>query len=449
MSKKKDFKVQLNDEEYAEYLTRTEKPTTPSTEPVVVEPTNPANPVTGTGNNETAAGGEAPTVTPTPTPTTAPVMTYQEWYDNNINRVTEKANEVYDASVSNAQLTYEQALGAYGTNAERLASMGLSNSGYSDYLKTRAYDTYRSEVSAAEKLRSDTIADAELTYGELLLGKQETERANNLSSYVTNAENGLYTSEQIEDIIKNNRYTEVEADALRGALKSYNNQRNLVSADVSNKIAGGEFANWNALSSYATAAGLDPESFRGEYTNQLYNDISTALTEGVALNDAMMTELQSLDGAKYNEIKQKYNEAHDTSEEGFKKDGVLVSKAEAQALMKSIKADKYLSPSKKALYESTYNTLYCAEVIQGAEIRGTASGHELIGSKGQIIADHITLGAKENDETIEKAAQKIQGPAVFRLNGEIYYKSAGGQIYRNVKNIPPEVFDNNNTEFIE
>ena len=185
-------------------MTGTEKPTTPSTEPVVVEPTNPANPVTGTGNNETAAGGEAPTVTPeTVTPTTAPVMTYQEWYDNNIKRVTEKANEVYDASVSNAQLTYEQALGAYGTNAERLASMGLSNSGYSDYLKTRAYDTYRSEVSAAEKLRSDTIADAELTYGEKLLGKQETERTNNLSSYVTNAENGLYTSEQIEDIIKN------------------------------------------------------------------------------------------------------------------------------------------------------------------------------------------------------------------------------------------------------
>lgn len=390
------------------------------------------------------------TVTPE---TETPTISYQKWYENNIKRVTDKADEAYRASVNNAQLTYEQALGAYGTNAERLASMGLSNSGYSDYLKTRAYDTYRSEVSAAEKLRSDTIADAELTYGEMLLGKQETQKTNDLSSYVTNAGNGLYTSNKIETIISENGYTGADADAIRGAFKEYENQKLAISTTISNSIANNEFATWSAVENYAKSQGLDPKTFKGQYITNIYDEISTELSYGGMLNDALMTELQSLDGAKYDEIKQKYNEAQDTSEAGFKKDGVLVSKDEAKNIIKAIDNNKYLSAETKRKYKDTYNTLYCAEVVSNAVVTQDTNKNRLalvrdIGYGEEVIAYIPQFEESIKDPNVIEAAKKLPSQRVFRLNGEVYYKMSGGEIVKLEGNIG-DVFNNYQTSFYD
>ena len=54
-----------------------------------------------------------------------------------------------ERSMVDAHTSYAQNLATYGANAERLGRMGLSGSGYSDYLNAQAYATQRGEVQAA------------------------------------------------------------------------------------------------------------------------------------------------------------------------------------------------------------------------------------------------------------------------------------------------------------
>jgi hypothetical protein len=65
---------------------------------------------------------------------------------------------------TDANTAYQQGLSQYGINAERLASMGLRGSGYSDYLSASAYSTERAEKAAANAQERATVANAENVY---------------------------------------------------------------------------------------------------------------------------------------------------------------------------------------------------------------------------------------------------------------------------------------------
>lgn len=54
-----------------------------------------------------------------------------------------------ERSMVDAQSSYARNLATYGANAERLGRMGLTGSGYSDYLNAQAYATQRGEVQTA------------------------------------------------------------------------------------------------------------------------------------------------------------------------------------------------------------------------------------------------------------------------------------------------------------
>ena len=117
--------------------------------------------------------------------------------------------------------------------------------------------------------------------------------------------------------------------------------------------------------------------------------------------------------------------------------------------------NKYLSAETKQKYKDTYNTLYCAEVISNAEfiINGTHAYYEFTYTqgpkKGELITTELTGGKKVKDDTIKTVAQNIKSPAVFRYNGKIYVKVDDNIIREAPNTFPNEVFDNNNTEFID
>ena len=70
------------------------------------------------------------------------------------------AEQARQDAIKNAYITYDRSLPTFGQNAERLAQMGLSNSGYSDYLGGVAYSSMVGGVQDAHKTANKAIQDA-------------------------------------------------------------------------------------------------------------------------------------------------------------------------------------------------------------------------------------------------------------------------------------------------
>ena len=167
-----------------------------------------------------------------------------------------QAESERERGVINARSSYAQNLATYGANAEALASMGLSGSGYSDYLTQQAYATQRAETqnanaqAEATKLNAKYTADAatlaaeqqansdklnaELSYAENLQNNaeklaqyqqqkadeakaEEEQKYQNYLTVLDAAKSGNYTSEEIAQIAQNYGFDEAMVESLTNA----------------------------------------------------------------------------------------------------------------------------------------------------------------------------------------------------------------------------------------
>ena len=67
---------------------------------------------------------------------------------------------------NDASFAYQQNKSTYGANADALARMGLTGSGYGDYLDSQAYAAYRGEVANAVATEAQTKRAADNTYAD-------------------------------------------------------------------------------------------------------------------------------------------------------------------------------------------------------------------------------------------------------------------------------------------
>lgn len=116
---------------------------------------------TGTGT-----GTGTPTVPPyvyTPgatAPTNGSAMDYAAWLQGHTKdqaeqdslRQQQAIETQRQKSVIDANNAYKTGLATYGANAEKMASMGLTGSGYGEYLTGKAYATQRADINAANSL---------------------------------------------------------------------------------------------------------------------------------------------------------------------------------------------------------------------------------------------------------------------------------------------------------
>lgn len=167
-----------------------------------------------------------------------------------------QAESERERGVIDARSSYAQNLATYGANAEVLASMGLSGSGYSDYLTQQAYATQRAETqnanaqAEATKLNAKYTADAatlaaeqqansdklnaELSYAENLQNNaeklaqyqqqkadeakaEEEQKYQNYLTVLDAAKSGNYTSEEIAQIAQNYGFDEAMVESLTNA----------------------------------------------------------------------------------------------------------------------------------------------------------------------------------------------------------------------------------------
>lgn len=105
--------------------------------------------------------------------------TFEEWYKQaKADAKTNKSQAVIDAK--NA---YDQNKSEYGSNAAALSAMGLTGSGYSDYLNARAYGQMQGDVNAADRTYQQAIADADYKYMQYVEKKEADQKSAYTSLY--------------------------------------------------------------------------------------------------------------------------------------------------------------------------------------------------------------------------------------------------------------------------
>lgn len=156
-------------------------------------------------------------------------------------RAAEAARE---RGIVDASTAYRQMLASYGANAEKLAGMGLTGSGYSDYLSGKAYATSRAEVQHANKEADAAIRSAERSYSQALGQAKynkmmaEADADNTYSQALLNAEISRDTG----------KYEAGTAGAASGT-SNYNRLRIEITGDASD----------DDIAAYADEYGFTPE----------------------------------------------------------------------------------------------------------------------------------------------------------------------------------------------
>lgn len=155
-------------------------------------------------------------------------------------RAIAAAGDAREAAVLDAANRYSEQTNLYGRNAEILASRGLSNSGYSDYLSAMAASDkanaevaartaadsaiaaaeqgYADKALAAEVARDTGIAGARATYRQGLAGLSET-LFNRRNEILNNK--GTFTDEEIDGFVESGVISPEEGESIKTENKEY------------------------------------------------------------------------------------------------------------------------------------------------------------------------------------------------------------------------------------
>ena len=177
--------------------------------------------------------------------------------EQNKQNALQQAESERERAVIDARSSYEQNKATHGANAELLAAMGLSGSGYSDYLNQQAYATQRAETQnanaqaeatklAAEQQANSDKLNAELSYAENMQGNaeklaqyqqqkaeeakaEEEQKKQYYAALLTSANTGEYTSEQIASLGAQYGLDEVQISQLQAAADKYKSDQQSLS----------------------------------------------------------------------------------------------------------------------------------------------------------------------------------------------------------------------------
>ena len=368
--------------------------------------------------NQLSSGVQAPVRTPaapTNTPTaqqpaqaeqsTSKIDSYEEFlekqkdtYKETLDKTNQLLEEQKQAALQNAETarqrsiadsrsSYEQNKATYGANAEALAAMGLSGSGYSDYVNSQAYAQQRADtqnanaVAEVARMTAESEANqgkisAETSYAESIsqtdaaLAKYKQEQADKKDSYYAEllnyANSGAYTAEQLKQLGSDYGLNEAQIQSLTDAATIYKNNK--------------QAERYNQLLNSSDTSGFDAiKSARdnGEITSEQYNKLVTSyqsyyydLYSQSVDSDFTMVNTNDIDSAyskgyitksQYDKLKDKYNKGlvnAITSASVFYANGSQLDEKTAQAAMDELNGTGWLTDENKKKLQSLYDDAY-------------------------------------------------------------------------------------------
>lgn len=385
--------------------------------------------------------------------------------EQNKQNALQQAESERERAVIDARSSYEQNKATYGANAEQLAAMGLSGSGYSDYLNQQAYATQRAEtqnanaqaeatkVAAEQQANSDKL-NAELSYAENMQNNaeklaqyqqqkaeeakaEEEQKKQYYAALLTSANTGEYTSEQIASLGAQYGLDEVQISQLQAAADKYKSDQQSLSYTEALQMISDYGADLDV--SYLDTL-LSTGSISQEQYNQLMAQYSKELVESGDVANADTDKIDDLhqsgqiSDADYNKQKEQWNSQIDTSDAFFNSGSMSASEAKKQ-LDKIINNEWTSDENKKAL-QKTYDRLYKVVTNDvrfnndgGWWIFGSTDMND-VGNNFSLIDDsgfkyRIESGGEVTDATIKSLASDVADGSIFGLRNQIYYKKDG------------------------
>ena len=374
---------------------------------------------------------------------------------------TERQRGVIDARSSHAQN-----LATYGANAEQLAAMGLSGSGYSEYLNQQAYATQRSETQNANaqaqttKLNAQSAADAakleaeqqanadrmnaELSYAQNMQNnamqlaqyqqqkvekeKAEIEQKNQYyEGLLASANAGNYTSEQLASLGAQYGLSETQISQLQSAaVKSKNNSL----ADIYRT----ESANIQNEGSYYDTTYLDILLKNGDIDQETYNGLMKQYADVVAEESDSETlgnlhEEGKIDDATYQAKIDEWNKDIDTSTTFFNGADYTAGKQAYEEVINN----PWTTDETKEKLKASYTRAY-AEYIAKENLAKGLSANKVTGDMVDVNSSNFNVsqfgdfqgGGKQTDlfnaYISDARAGKIPVGMVCQFNyGETFY----------------------------
>lgn len=385
--------------------------------------------------------------------------------EQNKQNALQQAESERERAVIDARSSYEQNKATYGANAEQLAAMGLSGSGYSDYLDQQAYATQRAETQnanaqaeatklAAEQQANSDKLNAELSYAENMQGNAEKlaqyqqqkaeeakaaeeQKKQYYAALLTSANTGEYTSEQIASLGAQYGLDEAQISQLQAAADKYkSDQQSLSYTEALQMISDyGADLDVSYLETLLNTGSVSQEQYdqlMAQYSKELIESGDLANEDTDKIDD--LHQSGQISDADYNKQKEQWNSQIDTSDAFFNSGSMSASEAKKQ-LDKIINNEWTSDENKKAL-QKTYDRLYKVVTNDvrfnndgGWWIFGSTDMND-VGNNFSLIDDsgfkyRIESGGEVTDATIKSLASDVADGSIFGLRNQIYYKKDG------------------------
>lgn len=385
--------------------------------------------------------------------------------EQNKQNALQQAESERERAVIDARSSYEQNKATYGANAEQLAAMGLSGSGYSDYLNQQAYATQRAETQnanaqaeatklAAEQQANSDKLNAELSYAENMQGNaeklaqyqqqkaeeakaEEEQKKQYYAALLTSANTGEYTSEQIASLGAQYGLDEAQISQLQAAADKYKSDQQSLSYTEALQMISDYGADLDV--SYLETL-LNTGSVSQEQYDQLMAQYSKELIESGDLANEDTDKIDDLHQSgqiseeDYNKQKEQWNSQIDTSDAFFNSGSMSATEAKKQ--LDEILNNEWTSEENKKALQKTYDSLY--KIVQNDVKFNNDGGWWIFGSTdmGDVgnnfsLIDNsgfkyrIESGGEVTDAAIKSLASGVANGSVFGARGQIYYKKDG------------------------
>lgn len=309
--------------------------------------------------------------------------------EQNKQNALQQAESERERAVIDARSSYEQNKATYGANAEQLAAMGLSGSGYSDYLNQQAYATQRAETQnanaqaeatklAAEQQANSDKLNAELSYAENMQGNaeklaqyqqqkaeeakaEEEQKKAYYASLLASANSGKFSSEQIAAIATQYGLDEAQISQLQAAADKFKSSS---FAEVYRT----ESANIQNQGSYYDTSYLDILLKNGDIDQETYNGLMKQYADVVAEESDSETlenlhEEGKIDDATYQSKIDEWNKDIDTSTAFFNGADYTAGKQAYEEVVNNPWATEETKAKLKASYLRTYAEDIARELV--------------------------------------------------------------------------------------
>lgn len=323
--------------------------------------------------------------------------------EQNKQNALQQAESERERAVIDARSSYEQNKATYGANAEQLAAMGLSGSGYSDYLNQQAYATQRAETQnanaqaeatklAAEQQANSDKLNAELSYAENMQGNaeklaqyqqqkaeeakaEEEQKKQYYAALLASANMGKYTSEQIASLGAQYGLDEVQIKSIMDAANTYktNTQKSNYSdlmIDIENRAT-----NKTILDTALKNDNISQEQYNdllSRLQTNTYDDYSSVINTDFSQADTSVIDNAynrgEITNTQYNNLKTQYNKgvvSAITAASLFYSNGAALDSSTAKAIADKLIGTGWLTQDTKNKINDAYNQAYNSNDDEG------------------------------------------------------------------------------------